>query len=98
LSKNAKVIETSRTKIKNWLEKVAREKNIELPTYKKTQPSSIAANSYLQIAIEKESEVSDNFILQAELIPNYQEGEKLSDSVPLALTSDGSIVYQNCQN
>jgi hypothetical protein len=92
LSKNAKVIETSRTEIKTWLEKLAKEKNIKLPSYTETQPSSITANSYLEIVIDKESEVSDNFILKAELIPNYREGDRQFHSEQLSLNADSVFI------
>jgi hypothetical protein len=92
LTNNKEVPDNYRKQIKQWLDKVAQEKNIQLPTYKETQPSSIAANSYLQIVITKESEVSNDFKLQAELIPNYQEGKEEPVSEQLSPNPDGFLI------
>ncbi|NJN07460.1 MAG: hypothetical protein HC815_05525 [Richelia sp. RM1_1_1] len=93
LTKYKKIAEADRIKIKDWLNQITYEKGIKLPSYHEHKgQSGSKINSHLLITIEKESAVSKNYILEAELIPNYQEENKYCQTVPIVFDSDGSIL------
>jgi hypothetical protein len=79
---------TVKDKLKKWLDKIVAEKNIVLPIYTEPKPSSITADSYLLIKIEK---ISKGFTLQSELIPNYENDSKPYDHVPIELNEIGLV-------
>jgi len=89
LVNNQKVTEVN--SLKTWLDKIASEKNINYPIYREPESSNISINAYLLITLEKVSEVSTDFNLQAELVPNHQEGDKPFNAVPIILNQDGLI-------
>lgn len=76
---------TVKDKLKIWLNKIVAEKNIVLPVYAEPKPSSIIPDPYLMIGVDK---ISTGFTLEAELIPNYQEGSELYESVQILLADD----------
>ena len=90
LAKNKQIAHTDKEKIEFWLKKIAKEKNINLPIYTEIPPSS-TVHSHLLIIIEKES-VSDNFTLQAELMPNYDERNKFPKTESIYSDEDGLII------
>ncbi|MDB9303340.1 effector-associated domain EAD1-containing protein [Nodularia spumigena CS-591/12] len=94
LTKNQNIPEADRSNINNWLTKIVEEKNIELPLYheKPIRLPQRNINSHLLITIEKESGISDNFILKAELIHDYQEKQEYLDIVDIPLHYDGLII------
>ncbi|MFN9515826.1 MAG: hypothetical protein ACK6AZ_08430, partial [Pseudanabaena sp.] len=88
---NKKVTDKDRLNI--WLKKIASEKNINLPVYvepKYTKQDTVDA--YLMVVVEKSSV---GFTLQAELIHNYQEGNKFNNINAIPLNQDGLV---NCSD
>lgn len=88
---NKKVTEKDRLNI--WLKKIASEKNISLPVYVEPKyTKQDAVDAYLMVVVEKSSV---GFTLQAELIHNYQEGNKSNNIHAIPLNQDGLV---NCSD
>ena len=79
---------TAKEKLKKWLSAIASEKNITLPVYTEPEPLDVNPDPYLMIKAEK---ISKGFILETELILDYQEGNQSDDCVQISLDSDHSI-------
>ena len=81
LTKAKEVDESEKIRIQEWLEKIANEKNINLPTYvDEPQLYLTQIKPHLLITIEQ---LPKNFCLQAELISNNQLGENKPESLPI---------------
>ncbi|MDJ0676095.1 MAG: effector-associated domain EAD1-containing protein [Calothrix sp. MO_167.B42] len=91
LSKEPEVSQDVRHKLKNWVETLARELNINLPTYEERKSSTLTkVNSYLLVTANPSS--TDTFYLQAELIPNYVPNDNNIERIKLELNSDSPYI------
>ena len=87
LSKEREVSSNIRDKLDYWVEIIAKELNINLPSYEKQKIFTfIALNSYLLITVTPNS--TDTFYLQAELIPNYSTNDTNSERIKLEVNND----------
>ncbi len=82
------ILEEQKTKVKDWLVETAKEKNIqELSIFPETSGEIVVSlptlNSYLLISIIESTLFSEKFSLDAELIPDYQEGNQDYEIIPI---------------
>jgi hypothetical protein len=85
---------SQKLEIKNWLDKIAEEKNLDLSilldkTKSEISSSDTILNSYLLISIIENTGIGSNFSLEAELIFNYQEGDKNYKSTTITSRQEG---------
>lgn len=87
LSQETVVSQAIRDKLNYWVKIVAQELSISLPSYEKQRVYNlIVVNSYLLITVTPNS--SDTFYLQAELIPNYSNGNTNPERINLEINND----------
>jgi hypothetical protein len=90
---NEKITVTEKDRLNIWLNKISSEKNLNLPVCVEPKyTKQDAVDSYLMVVVEKSS---IGFTLQAELIHNYQEGNKSNDINVIPLNQDGLV---NCSD
>ena len=79
LIKEKGIAEEQKDEIKEWLKETAKEKNINLPILPEETESTVqqseTLNSHLLISIIENTDLSENFSLEAELVFDYQEGK-----------------------
>ncbi|WP_414622072.1 effector-associated domain EAD1-containing protein [Calothrix sp. CCY 0018] len=86
LSQEKGVSSNIQVKLNNWVEIIAQELNIKLPTYEERKSSTATLNSYLLVTVTPNS--TDTFYLQAELILNYLDKNTNTEPIKLELNSD----------